>query len=50
MTFDEYVEMMRHYFQQLPIAVIRDAYKHNATATEVRRYLERISGKKEQSA
>lgn len=43
--FAEYVEMMRHYFPALPIQAIRDAYKHHATPTEVRRHLERIEGK-----
>lgn len=46
MTLPEYIEMMRHYFPKLPIQVIKDAYKHHATPTEVRRYLERIEGKK----
>jgi hypothetical protein len=45
MNFDEYADMMRHYLPQLPIQAIRDAYKHHATPTEVRRHLARIEGK-----
>ena len=44
MTFDEYLEMMRHYFPRLPVGAIRDAYRYSATPTEVRRHLERIEG------
>ena len=38
-----YLEMMRHYSPTLPVQNIRQAWLHNATPTELRRYLERIS-------
>ncbi len=50
MNFDEYTEMMRHYFPRLPIQTIRDAYKHHASHAEVRRYLDRIAGRFPDSA
>ena len=39
----EYEEMMRHYLPaETPKAAIVDAWKHNATPTEVMRHFERI--------
>ena len=38
----EYAEMMRHYIPDAPDALIKDAWKHNATPLEVIRHLERI--------
>ena len=41
----EYEEMMRHYLPtDTPKAVIVDAWKHNATPTEVMRHFGRIEG------
>lgn len=42
---DEYAEMMRHYIPGIPLAAIRDAWKHNATPLEVMRHLERTGSK-----
>ena len=39
----EYEEMMRHYMPDLPMALIVDAWKHNATPSELKAYLERFA-------
>ena len=40
-TPHEYIEMMRHYLPpEIPLALITDAWKHNATPMEVIRYLD----------
>lgn len=39
----EYEEMMRHYLPDVPKALIVDAWKHNATPSEVKAHLERVS-------
>lgn len=36
----EYAEMMREYITGLPLAAIREAWKHHATPTEVRRSMD----------
>lgn len=36
----DYIEMMRAYFPKVSMALIKDAWLHNATPTEVRLYLE----------
>ena len=43
----EYAEMMRHYIPDATDALIKDAWKHNATPLEVMRHIERMEGKKE---
>lgn len=42
----EYEEMMRHYIPDATAALIKDAWKHNATPLEVMRHIERMEGKK----
>ena len=41
----DYVEMMRHYFPNLPLPAIRDAWLHHATPKEVALSMERAKGK-----
>ena len=41
----EYAEMMRHYLPNAPKALIKDAWKHNATPLEVMRHFDRIETK-----
>lgn len=38
----EYAEMMRHYIPDANDALIKDAWKHNATPLEVMRHFERV--------
>ncbi len=42
---DEYAEMMRHYIPDATDALIKDAWRHNATPLEVMRHFERVEGK-----
>jgi hypothetical protein len=35
----EYIEMMRHYLPDVPLALIKEAWLHNATPKEVMGYL-----------
>lgn len=41
----EYAEMMRHYIPNATNALIKDAWKHNATPLEVMRHFERVEAK-----
>ena len=41
----EYAEMMRHYIQNATNALIKDAWKHNATPLEVMRHLDKLREK-----
>jgi hypothetical protein len=43
MSFAEYLDMFRHYFPGINVPAVRECFKHRATPTEYRRYLERIS-------
>jgi hypothetical protein len=41
----QYAEMMRHYLPDATAALIKDAWKHNATPAEVMAHIERIEEK-----
>jgi len=45
MTIEEYTEMMLSYIPDANMPLIKDAWKHNATAMEVKLYLDRIKVK-----